>query len=140
MGFLEYLTQLLSWSDLRQLVFIHQIDFVKSSRQAVFCKIAVPKNIVNLTGKDLYLSLFRTKVLQKFFFFMKKRHWHRCYPMRFYNFLRTPLIQYISKRMLLFYILLCICSKALNHKTLTGTPNVTPQNLQKHKYWVYFMA
>ena len=33
--------------------------------------------------------------------FIKKRHWHRCFPVNFAKFLRTPFLQKTSGRLLL---------------------------------------
>ena len=37
------------------------------------------------------------------FNFIKKRLWHRCFPVNFDKFLRTPILQNISGRLFLFF-------------------------------------
>ena len=49
----------------------------------MFCEKRVLRNSAKLTGKHLYQSLF-------FCNFIKKRLWHRCFPVNFTKFLRTP--------------------------------------------------
>ena len=47
----------------------------RSSRPEPFCKKGVLRNFAKFTGKHLFL---------------KKRLWHRCFPVNFVKFLRTP--------------------------------------------------
>ena len=56
------------------------ISYYRSSRPEVFCKKGVLRNFAKLTGKHLCQGLF----------FIKKRLWHRCFPINFVKFLRTP--------------------------------------------------
>ena len=51
----------------------------RSSRPEVFCRKGVLRNFAKFTGKSL-----RPTTL------LKKRHWHRCFPVNFSKFLRTP--------------------------------------------------
>ena len=64
---------------------------IGTSRPVVFCKKCVLKNFAKVTGKHLYQSLFFNKVsgLRPATLF-KKRLGHRCFPVRFTTFLRTP--------------------------------------------------
>ena len=59
----------------------------QKQRPEVFCKIGVPSNFTNLTGKHLCQSLFFSKVsgLRPSTLF-KKRLWHRCFPVNLLNF------------------------------------------------------
>ena len=57
----------------------------RSSRPEVFCKKGVLRNFTKFTGKHLCQSLFFNKVAV-----IKKRLWHRCFPVNFMKFLRTP--------------------------------------------------
>ena len=51
----------------------------------VFCKKGVLRNFTKFTGKHLCQSLFfKTAAL------LKKGLWHRCFPLNFVKFLRTP--------------------------------------------------
>ena len=56
---------------------------IGSSRPEVFCKKGVLGNFTKFTGKHLWQSLFFATLL-------KKRVWHRCFPVNFVKFLRTP--------------------------------------------------
>ena len=62
-----------------------------SSRPDVFCKKRVLRNSTKFTGKHLCHSLFFNKIadLGPAILF-KKRLWHRCFPVNFVKFLRTP--------------------------------------------------
>ena len=63
----------------------------RSSRPEVFCKKGVLWNFAKFTGKQPCQSLFFNKVagLRPETLF-KKRLWHRCFPVNFVKFLRTP--------------------------------------------------
>ena len=60
------------------------------------------ENFANFTGKHLCWSLFFTK-LQVFrpATLLKKRLLHRCFPVKFEKFLRTPVLKNICERLLL---------------------------------------
>ena len=65
-----------------------------SSRPEVFCKKGVLRNIAKFTGKHLYQSLFFNKVTgMRIATLLKKRIWHRCFPVNFAKFLRTPIFK-----------------------------------------------
>ena len=66
----------------------------RSSRPEVFCKKGVLRFFPKFTGKHLCESLVFNKVV-------KKRLWHRCFPVNFAKFLRTPFLQNTSERLLL---------------------------------------
>ena len=58
----------------------------------MFDRKGVLKNFANFTGKHLCQSLFFNKEL-------KKRLWHRCFPVKFAKILRTPFLQrYLLKQ------------------------------------------
>ena len=59
----------------------------RSSLPEVFCKRGVLRNFKKLTGKHLHQSLFFNKVEKAL---LKKRLWHRCFPVNFVKFPRTP--------------------------------------------------
>ena len=65
----------------------------------------VLKNFAKFTGKHLWQSLCFNKVagLRPATLF-KKRPWHRCFPVNFAKFLRTPFLQNTSGRLLLNWI------------------------------------
>ena len=62
----------------------------RSSLPVVFCKKGVFKNFTKFTGKHLCLSLFFNKNTIKTL--LKNRLWHRCFPVSFAKFLRTPFL------------------------------------------------
>ena len=63
----------------------------RSSRPDVFCEKGVLRNFTKFTAKHLCQSLFFNKVggLRPATL-LKKRLWHRCFPVNFVKFLRTP--------------------------------------------------
>ena len=62
----------------------------RSGRTEVFCKKGDLKNFAKFTGKHLCQSLFFNKVASlKPASLLKKRLWHRCFPVNFAKFLRT---------------------------------------------------
>ena len=64
---------------------------VRSSRLEVFCKKGVLRNFAKFTGKHLCQSLLSVAGLGPATS-LKKRLWHRCFPMNFAKFLKTPLL------------------------------------------------
>ena len=64
----------------------------------VFYEKVVPKDFVNFTGKHLCQSLFLDKLITTL---LKKRLWHRCFPVKFAKFLRTPFLYNTFVRLLL---------------------------------------
>ena len=66
---------------------------VKSSRSEVFCKKGVLRNFTKFPGKHRRQSLFFNKVAGlRPVTLLKKRLWHRCFPVNFVKLLRTPFI------------------------------------------------
>ena len=64
--------------------------------------IGVLKNFTNFTGKHLYQSLFFNKVAgQRSATLLKKKLWHKCFPVTFVKFLRAPFLQNTSGRLFL---------------------------------------
>ena len=60
----------------------------RSSRLEVFCKKGVLENLTKFTGKYLCQSLFFNKVADlRNATLLKKRLWHRCFPLNFVKFL-----------------------------------------------------
>ena len=53
-------------------------------------KIGVPQYFTKFTGKHLYRSLFLNKVAGRSATLLKKKLWHKCFPLNFVKFLRTP--------------------------------------------------
>ena len=79
------------------LFYKHRIIF-RSSHQRCSIKKGVLRNFTKFTGKHLCQSLFFNKTFSTL---LKKRLWHRCFPVSFLKFLRTPLLQNTSGRLLL---------------------------------------
>ena len=63
----------------------------RGRRPEVFCKKGVLTNFVKFTGKDLWQSLCFNKVAGlEAATILKKRLLHRCFPVNFVKFVRTP--------------------------------------------------
>ena len=63
----------------------------RSSRPEVFCKKGVLRNFAKFTGKHLCQILFVNEVAGlRPASLLKERLWHRCFPVDFVRFLRTP--------------------------------------------------
>ena len=74
----------------------------RSSRQEVFCKKGVLRNFAKFTGKHLCQSLLFNNVAGLTpATFLKKRLWHRCFPVNFAKFLRAPFLTEHLRWMLL---------------------------------------
>ena len=74
----------------------------RSSHQRCSMKKGVLRNFTKFTGKHLCQSLFFNKVAAlRPATLLKKRLWHRCFPVNFVKFLRTPFLQNTSGRLLL---------------------------------------
>ena len=64
----------------------------RSSRPEVLCKKGVLRSFAKFTGKHLCQSLLFNKVADlRPVTLLEKRLWHRCFPVNFVWFLRTPL-------------------------------------------------
>ena len=62
------------------------------------------RNFAKFTGKHLCQSLIFNKVAGlRPATLLKKRLWHRCFPVNFAKFLRTPFLQNTSGRLLLYF-------------------------------------
>ena len=65
----------------------------RSSRSDVFCKKGVLRYFTKFTGKHLCQSFFFNKFEDlRPEALLKKRLWHRCFPVKFMKFPRTPFI------------------------------------------------
>ena len=63
----------------------------RSNRPEVFCEKGILRNFAKFTGKYLCQSLFLNKVAGlRPTTLVKKRLWHRCFPVNFWKFIRTP--------------------------------------------------
>ena len=68
----------------------------KSSHPRCSIKKGVLKNLTKFTGKHLSQSLFLIKLQA----LLKNRLWHKCFPVNFVKFSRTPFLQNKSVRLL----------------------------------------
>ena len=69
----------------------------RSSHQRCSIRKGVLRNFSKFTGKHLCQSLFFNKVAGlRPATLLKKRLWHRCFPVNFEKFLRTPFVQNTS--------------------------------------------
>ena len=65
---------------------------IRSSRPEVFYKKGVLKNFSKLTRKHLRRSLFLNKIAGlRLLILLKKRLWHKCFPVNFVKYLRIPI-------------------------------------------------
>ena len=63
----------------------------RSSRSEVFCKKGVREKFTKFTAKHLRQSLFFNKAAGlSGETLLKKRPWHRCFPVNVVKFLKTP--------------------------------------------------
>ena len=75
---------------------------IRSSHHTCFVRKGALKNFTKFPGKHLCQSLFFNKVAGLSpATLLKKRLWHKCFPVNFVKFLTTPFLQNTSKRLLL---------------------------------------
>ena len=69
----------------------------RSSHQRCSIKKGVLRNVAKFTGKHLCQGLFSNKVAGlRPVTLLKERLWHRCFPVNFAKFLRTPFLRNTS--------------------------------------------
>ena len=73
----------------------------RSSHRKCSVRKGVLKNFANFTGKHLCWSHFLWSCRPLACRFFKRRLQHKCFPVKFANLLRTPVLKNISKRLLL---------------------------------------
>ena len=74
----------------------------RSSHRRCSMKEGVLKNCAKFTGKHLCQSPFFNKVAGLWRgILLKKTLWHRCFPVNFAKFIRTPFLQNTTGRLLL---------------------------------------
>ena len=75
-------------------IFYVSILPIRSSHSDVFCKKGVLRNFAKFTGKHLCQCLFFNKAAGlSSANLLKKRLWHRCFPVNFAKFLRAPFVK-----------------------------------------------
>ena len=79
------------------------VDFeLQKQPPEMFRKKAVLRNFANSTGHHLCQRLFFNNISGlRAATLLKKSVWHRCFPVNFVKFLRTPFLQNTSGRLLL---------------------------------------
>ena len=100
----------------------------------VFCKKGVPINFAKITGKHLCQSLFFNEVGGVWpAALFKKRLWHRCFPVDFEKFLRTPFLKSTSGRLLLTSLFWKYLKKErfCNYNLTRSLPKLKILSLQK---------
>ena len=75
-----------------------KLGTLRSSHQRCSVRKGVLRNFTNFTGKQLHQSLFFNKVAGLR---------HRCFPVNFMKFLRTPFLQNIFERLFLCFLKIC---------------------------------
>ena len=81
------------WGLLQVFQLLHFFTF-RSSRPEIFCKKGVLRNFAKFTRKHLCESLFFNNVAYlSLQLYLKKRLWHRCFPVNCAKFLRTPFLR-----------------------------------------------
>ena len=79
-------------------------QYSRSSHRRYSMKKSVLRNFSKCTGKHLWQSLFFNKVAHlRPATLLKKRLWHRCFPVKFAKLLRTPFLQSTSGWLLLVF-------------------------------------
>ena len=101
----------------------HQVLFeslFRSRHRRCSVRKGVLRNFAKFTGKHLCQSHFFKKVVGlRPATLLKRRLWHRCFPVIFANFLRTPFLQNTSGRLLLIiYISISFVSLSLDKSNL----------------------
>ena len=114
--FMKYISRKLLWCHKKQCTTLHMFGscrstssclanqwlWLRSSHQRCSIKKGVLKTCAKFIGKHLCQRLFFNKVVGvSFTTLLKKRFWHRCFPMNFEKFLTAPFLQNTSGRLLL---------------------------------------
>ena len=73
----------------------------RGSHRSWSVKTDVLKNFAKFTWKDLCQSLFLIKLQASHETLLIRRLWHKCFPVNFAKYLRTPILQNTSEQLLL---------------------------------------
>ena len=88
----------------RQVIPVSILSTPLSDSQKQPPEVNVLRSFVKFTGKHLCQSLFFNKVAGfRPAILLKKKLWHRCFPVNFAKLLRTPFLQNTSGRLLLCF-------------------------------------
>ena len=122
-----------------------QLTLYRSSHRRCSKRKGVLRNFATYTGKYLCQSLFSCSLRPATL--LEKRLWHSCFPVNFAKFLRTPVLQNTSRRLLLSLLLVQImisfCSQQQKFDEVFDDINVLSQQLtqsslsrlSKHVIW-----
>ena len=105
-NFLRIWWHLLKKSLMENFIFLCSIlpYFFRSSHRRRSAKKVVLRSFAKFIGKQLCQSLFFNKVAGlRLATVLKKRLWHRCFPLNFAKFLRTPFFIENLRWLLLFF-------------------------------------
>ena len=79
--------------------------YLRSSHQRCSMRKGVLRNFTKFTGKHLCQNLFFNKFVGlRPATLLNKRLWHRCFPVNFVKFRRTPFLKNTSGRLLLLWV------------------------------------
>ena len=109
----------------------------RSSHRRCSVRKGVLRNFAKFTGKHLCQRLFFNKVAGlRPATLLKKSLWHRCFPVNFAKFLRTPFLQNTSGRLLLEGLLtnLKLSCTNLNEDPITSCLTIKVQRKRNCKY------
>ena len=111
----------------------------RSSRPKMLCKKCGLGNFAKFTGKHLCQSLFFNKVAGRPATLLKKRLWHRCFPVKFAKFLRTTFLSEHLRWLLLrvpnFVSVLRLCTIQNTSNSLAKT-HLRTLFLQNSSQWL----
>ena len=103
------------------------VGYYLSSRPVVFCNKGVLRIFSKFTGKHQCWSVFLIKLQTCSSF--KKRLQHRCFPVKFARFFRTPILYMIT------YAIQNSCTKTFTAKFMWTTASGISENRQI--YWCF---
>ena len=114
---------------------VSEVVVQRSSRPEVFFTKGVLKDFAKLTGKCLCQSLFFNKVADlRSVTLLQKRLWHRCFPVDFAKFLRTP---FFTEPLQWLFL------KFISHQTkeifYVNTKFMENQSWSKNKHFLLFL-
>ena len=115
----------------------------RSSRSEMFCKKGVLRNFLKFTGKHMCQNLFFNRVTgPRPVTLVKKRLWHRCFPVNFAKFLRTRFLLNTSGRLLFSFsqqhFFYWRCWSIKKHVTLTALSTTKKTFFTEHIIPSYF--
>ena len=105
--------------------------FSEAVTQRCYVNKVVLRNLAKFTGKHLCQGLFFGKVTGLWpATLLKKRLWHRCFPVNFVKFLQTPFLTEHLWWLLLSFRRLCVTSHMLHFTLFTSTSTLFRSSFQ----------